>query len=92
LLDGFDNLVREKLNGSPLVHADDTGINVKGKKYWLHYTSNSLWTHFFPHQKRGAEAMNGIGILPTSDGALCHDHWKPYYKYDCAHALCNITI
>jgi len=20
---------------------------------------------------------------------LCHDHWKPYYQYDCTHALCN---
>jgi transposase len=20
---------------------------------------------------------------------LCHDHWKPYYRYDCTHALCN---
>lgn len=20
---------------------------------------------------------------------MCHDHWKPYYKLDCTHALCN---
>jgi len=20
---------------------------------------------------------------------LCHDHWKPYYRYACTHALCN---
>jgi transposase len=21
---------------------------------------------------------------------LCHDHWKPYYRYDgCLHQLCN---
>jgi transposase len=20
---------------------------------------------------------------------LCHDHWKPYFNYDCIHALCN---
>ncbi len=89
LLDGFDNLVRQKLNCSSLVHADETGINVKGKRYWLHCASNSLWTHFFPHQKRGCDAMNDIGILPTFGGTLCHDHWKPYYKYDCTHALCN---
>ena len=89
LLEGFDHLVREKLDNSPLVHADETGGNVKGKRYWLHCASNSLWTHFFPHQKRGTEAMDEIGILPTFGGTLCHDHWKPYYKYDCPHALCN---
>ncbi|MCP3889902.1 MAG: transposase [Desulfobulbaceae bacterium] len=27
LLEGFDNLVREKLNESSLVHADETGID-----------------------------------------------------------------
>ncbi len=36
LLEVFDNLAREKLNGSFLVHADETGINVKGKRYGLH--------------------------------------------------------
>ncbi len=33
--------------------------------------------------------MNAVGILPKFRGILCHDHWKPYYKYDCTHALCN---
>ena len=30
-----------------------------------------------------------MGILPRFTGILCHDHWKPYYTYDCTHALCN---
>ena len=33
--------------------------------------------------------MNEIGILPRYQGILCHDHWKPYYRYDFTHALCN---
>ncbi len=33
--------------------------------------------------------MEALGILPQFTGTLCHDHWKPYYKYDCHHALCN---
>ena len=44
---------------------------------------------FFPHEKRGCDAIDEIGILPMFKGVLCHDHWKPYFKYDCQHALCN---
>jgi transposase len=74
LLAGFDDMVRGKLSESSLVHADETGINIGGKRQWLHCASNELWTHFFPHQKRGVEAMNAIGILPAFRGTLCHDH------------------
>jgi transposase len=33
--------------------------------------------------------VDEMGILPNFDGILCHDHWKPYYNYDCTHCLCN---
>ena len=89
LLDGFNELVKNKLAYSALLHSDETGINVNGKRFWLHSASNLYWTYFAPHEKRGTEAMNTIGILPKFEGILCHDHWKPYYKYDCTHALCN---
>ena len=30
-----------------------------------------------------------MGVLPHFNGVLCHDHWKPYFGFDCQHALCN---
>lgn len=89
LLATFEEKVKTKLAGSDLLHVDETGINMNGDRRWLHCTSNSSWTYFFPHEKRGTDAMNAVGILPKFRGILCHDHWKPYYKYDCTHALCN---
>ena len=89
LLGDFDDLVKSKLAHSALMHSDETGININGKRFWLHSASNNFWTYFSPHKKRGTEAMNAIGVLPMFKGILCHDHWKPYYKYDCTHALCN---
>ncbi|HHT9130698.1 MAG TPA: IS66 family transposase [Candidatus Brocadiaceae bacterium] len=89
LLEGFEEKVKAELANSDVLHVDETSINKNGDKYWLHSASNSLWTHFFPHERRGTEAMDSIGILPKFKGILCHDHWKPYYKYDCTHALCN---
>ena len=88
-LDVFDALAKQKLTEASMAHADETGINIDGKRRWLHCFSNDLWTMLFPHEKRGSDAMEDLGILPNFTGTLCHDHWKPYYKYDCQHALCN---
>lgn len=89
LLAEFENRAKIKLAESELAHADETGINIGGKGHWLHGLSNSSWTLYSPHEKRGTDAMNEIGVLPIFKGILCHDHWKPYYTYDCTHALCN---
>ena len=85
----FELISKEKLINSPCLNVDETGININGKRNWLHSASNDQWTHFFPHAKRGTTAMDLINILPRYKGILCHDHWKPYYHYTCLHALCN---
>jgi transposase len=85
----FDERVKMELMTAKLAHADETGINIGGKRHWLHCISNGLWTDYFPHEKRGRDAMNDMGILPCFTGVLCHDHWKPYFSYSCTHALCN---
>ncbi len=85
----FDHLVKYQLTHGSLIHADETGINIGGKRMWLHGASNLEWTYFFPHEKRGSDAMEEMKILPFFKGTLCHDHWKPYYKYNCLHSLCN---
>jgi transposase len=89
LLADFEGLVKMHLTASKVAHADETGINIGGKRLWLHCVSDDDWTYYYPHEKRGFDAMNDIGILPEFRGILCHDHWKPYYKIDCTHALCN---
>ena len=48
-----------------------------------------MWSYFYPHEKRGQEAMDEMGILPHFTGTLIHDHWKPYFTYSCKHGLCN---
>lgn len=88
-LEFFESWVKEHLALSPLVHTDETGINVGGVRRWLHNVSNDGFTCFYPHAKRGCEAMDEIGILPKLQGIICHDHWKPYFRYGVLHALCN---
>lgn len=89
-LEKFDHWVKYQLTHSALLHVDETGININGKRHWLHCASNLEYTYYFPHERRGTEAMDEMGILPQFIGVLCHDHWKPYYTYlFCLHALCN---
>ena len=33
--------------------------------------------------------MKAMGILENFKGISCHDHWKPYFRFSCDHALCN---
>jgi transposase len=88
-LDKFEDWAKAQLIASPLAHADETGINVGGKRRWLHSVSSKSVTLFHADEKRGNEAMDLMGVLPFFSGILCHDHWKPYFRYSCKHSLCN---
>lgn len=89
LLEKFEEVAKKRLIESLLLHNDETGINVNGKLRWLHSASNEKWTLFYPHARRGIEAMKAMGILPHFKGVSMHDHWKPYLSFSCDHALCN---
>lgn len=88
-LETFEASLKQQLLNEPLLNADETGVNVNGKRLWLHCLSSPTWTLFCPHPKRGEQAMTDMGVLPHFKGTLCHDHWKPYFRFDCTHALCN---
>ena len=83
--------IAEELKQASILHSDETGIRIEGKRRWLHVASNATLTHYDVHDKRGNAAMDDIGILPEFSGRLIHDHWQPYFCYgDCSHGLCNV--
>ena len=88
-LESFEVWVKKQLISSEVLHADETGINIGGQRFWLHCNSTPSFTYLYPHARRGVDAMNEGGVLPVFNGILCHDHWKPYYSFCCVHSLCN---
>jgi transposase len=89
MLAPFEDWAKRELSKALLLHADETGINIGGKRKWLHVVCSATLTLLMPHDKRGGEAMAAMGVLPDYTGTLVHDHWKPYFKLLCDHALCN---
>ena len=88
-LEDFERIARSYLIAAPVAHFDETGINIGGKLSWLHSASDAEWTLYGAHANRGREGIDALGVLPEFSGIACHDHWKPYFAYDCIHALCN---
>ena len=83
------NAIIEALLDSDVLNVDETGMRIEAKRQWVHVASNEKLTHYRWHPKRGNKATDEIGILPQYNGLIVHDFWKPYYKYSCAHSLCN---
>jgi transposase len=81
--------IGQAVQGSGVVHADETGIRVKGKLHWLHCAVTQTLTWLAPHAKRGKLAFEALGLLEGIKGVLVHDGLASYKGLDCTHSLCN---
>jgi transposase len=89
-LEDTEEAIKAGLGEARLGHFDETGLRVCEKGMWVHVASTEELTHYAVHQKRGSEATEEVGILPSFRGVAVHDGLTAYGKYErCEHALCN---
>lgn len=86
----IEEVTKQALQLSPVLHQDETGLYVAGKRWWLHVSATAMLTHYAVHPARGSQALDAIGILVEYGGISVHDGWKSYWQYGCGHALCNV--
>lgn len=89
-LEPVERWIKDQLRNAQVLHQDETGMYVRGKRQWMHVSATERLTHYQVHAKRGQEALQAIGILPDFEGVSVHDGWKSYLHYACTHALCNV--
>src|SRR5260370_531402 len=80
-----EHLIKEALIEAAVIHQDETGLSVAGKRYWEHVTSTATLTQYHVDQSRGQDALNAIGILPVFKGISIHDAWGSYFLYPFTH-------
>lgn len=92
-LGGYKEKIKSLIMQSPVVGCDETGMQVNGKRMWLHTTNTPDISYQVLHEKRGTAAIEDIGVLPQYHGYAIHDRWASYFQYNqCNHALCNAHL
>jgi len=84
--------IKEALKAAVIIHQDETGLYVAGKRQWMHVTCTPTLTHYQVDPSRGQRALEAIGILPNFAGISVHDGWGSYFLYNCEHAVCIVHL
>jgi transposase len=86
----IEEQIKEHLRKASVLHTDESGAYVMGKRMWGHVVCTDQLTYYAIHAKRGSKAVDAIDILPKFKGTCIHDAWATYFKYfNCSHGLCN---
>jgi len=89
-----EKIIKSKVAGQDVVHADETGVRVEGKLHWLHVATSQLYTYLFVHDNRGIKALESEkSVLGDFKGWLVHDCWSSYFKFNgLSHSICGAHI
>ena len=73
--------MRQGIAASDVTGFDETGFRVAGRLAWVHCARTGKYTLLMVHPKRGRQAIESMGVLPSFAGVAVHDAWAPYDTY-----------
>jgi transposase len=86
----WEENAKKQLLTAKCIHTDETSFKVDQKNHWIHVYSTGEITLRLLHQKRGSEAIEEFGIIPSYSGVIVHDCWASYLSYEhLDHGLCG---
>ena len=86
----WEENAKNQLLTAKCIHTDETSLRVDKKNHWIHVYSAGDITLKLLHKKRGTEAVEEFGIIPTYGGVIVHDCWASYLSYEhVEHGLCG---
>jgi len=74
------NLIKEKIEASKVVGADETGAKINGKKSWVWTWQNEKLTYIAPSDNRGFATIESNFKNGFKNAVLIHDCWKSHFK------------
>ncbi len=84
--------IKEALTQAEIIHQDETGLDVAGRRHWMHVTCTPTSADYHVDPSRGQAALEAIGILPHFAGMRVYDGWGSYFLYACEHAACIVHL
>lgn len=87
------NMIKEKVESSKVVGADETGAKINGRKCWVWTWQNDKLTYIAPSENRGFATIQSNFKDGFENAVLLHDCWKSHFKTPALnHQLCTAHL
>lgn len=73
-------IIKQRVQQSPVVGTDETGVKVNGEKHWFWTWQTSNLTFITHSNNRGSQTINEEFPLGFPQSTLVHDGWKAQLK------------
>ncbi len=87
------DMIKEKIQASKVVGADETGAKINGKKHWVWTWQNDKLTYIAPSENRGFATIESNFENGFENAVLIHDCWKSHFQTPALdHQICTAHL